>query len=243
MKGFANYFRFTALALLVMLLASGCGAIRVTRAGEMKTETHSVDLGAATSAQIRIEMGFGELKVDSAEGKLMEGTFNYNIAGWQPQVSYEVDGGQGSLVVSQPDEEVNLVNQGAQNRWDLLLNSRVPIDLEVSTGASKSELNLSAIDLTRLKVETGAGEGTIDLSGGWSHDLSVIIQGGVGNLTVILPREMGVRVRVETGIGNVKTAGLSKDGNDYVNEALGVSSQTLSIDIQAGIGAIDLQVR
>jgi hypothetical protein len=154
-----------------------------------------------------------------------------------------VDGGQGSLVVSQPDEEVNLVNQGAQNRWDLLLNSRVPIDLEVSTGASKSELNLSAIDLTRLKVETGAGEGTIDLSGGWSHDLSVIIQGGVGNLTVILPREMGVRVRVETGIGNVKTAGLSKDGNDYVNEALGVSSQTLSIDIQAGIGAIDLQVR
>jgi hypothetical protein len=243
MKGFANYFRFTALALLVMLLASGCGAIRVTRAGEMKTETHSVDLGAATSAQIRIEMGFGELKVDSAEGKLMEGTFNYNIAGWQPQVSYEVDGGQGSLVVSQPDEEVNLVNQGAQNRWDLLLNSRVPIDLEVSTGASKSELNLSAIDLTRLKVETGAGEGTIDLSGGWSHDLSVIIQGGVGNLTVILPREMGVRVRVETGIGNVKAAGLSKDGNDYVNEALGVTSQTLSIDIKAGIGAIDLQVR
>ena len=167
----------------------------------------------------------------------------YNVAGWQPQVSYSVDGGLGSLLVSQPDKETSLVNRGGQNRWDLSLSDSVPIGLEISTGAGTSELNLSAIDLSGLKIETGAGSGTVDLDGNWSQDLSVTIQGGVGNVTVILPREMGVRVDVETGIGSVETAGLAKDGEFYVNEAFGNSLQTLYLDIQSGIGAIDLQVR
>ena len=243
MRWFTENFRFITLALLVSMIASGCGAIRVTRAGEMKTETHSVDLGGATSARVRIEMGFGELKIDSAGGKLMEGTFNYNVAEWQPQVSYSIAGSQGTLLISQPDEDTNLINQGGQNRWDLRLSDSVPIDLEISTGAGTSELNLSAIGLTGLKIETGAGNGTFDLAGDWDHDLSVTIRGGVGNVTVILPREIGVRVAVTSGIGSLETAGLMKDGDVYINDAFGKTPQTLHLEIEAGIGAINLQVR
>ena len=208
MKKFANVFRCIALALLVSMLASACGAVRFSRVGELKTETHLVDLGAATSARVRVEMNFGELKVDSGEEKLLQGSFNFNVPDWQPQVSYEVDGSLGSLVVSQPEEDTSLIIRDGQNRWDLRLSKGVPIELEISTGAGISELNLSTLNLTSLKIETGAGNGTIDLSGGWEHDLTATIQGGVGNVTVLLPRGMGVRVDVKTGIGSVETSGL-----------------------------------
>lgn len=243
MKKFANVFRCIALALLVSMLASACGAIRFSRAGEQKTETHLVDLGAATSARVRVEMNFGELKVDSGEEKLLEGSFNFNVPDWQPQVSYEVDGSLGSLVVSQPEKNNSLINRDGQNRWDLRLSKGVPIELEISTGAGISELNLSTLNLTSLKIETGAGNGTIDLSGGWEHDLTATIQGGVGNVTVLLPRGMGVRVDVKTGIGSVETSGLLKDGDGYINDEFGKSLSTLNLEIQAGIGTVDLQVR
>jgi hypothetical protein len=243
MNSLTYVFRFITFALLVSMIVSGCSAIRITRAGEMKTKTHSVDLGAATSARVQVVMDLGELKIDGADGKLMEGTFNYNVANWQPQVSYEVDGSQGSLIVSQPGKDTKLVNQGGQNRWELHLSNSVPIDLEISTGAGISELNLSNLNLNSLMIETGAGNSTVDLGGRWEHDLTVTIRSGIGNMTMYLPREIGVRVDVKTGIGSVETAGLSKDGDEYINDTFGKTPNTLHLEIEAGIGTIDLQIR
>ena len=205
MKTVKNITIVTILMLFVSIIASGCGAVNFVKAGEMRSESHAVDLGEATSARVQIEMDIGVLKIDSGEGKLMEGTFDYNVSEWQPQVSYEVDGSQGSLVVNQPKKRANLAVQNGENRWDLRLSRGVPMDLAISTGAGVSEANFSAIDLTNLDISTGVGEGKFDLAGAWEHDLSVSINGGVGAVTVILPREMGVQVEVESGIGRVKS--------------------------------------
>ena len=72
--------------------------------------------------------------------------------------------------------------------------------------------------------------------------MNASIEGGAGKLTVMLPSDIGVRVDAQTGIGSVNTSGLTKEGDSYVNEAYGVSPYTLNLDIQAGVGAIDLQV-
>jgi hypothetical protein len=54
------------LMLFVLVLASGCGAVNFVKAGEMKSESHSVNVGEATSARVQIEMDIGVLKIDSA---------------------------------------------------------------------------------------------------------------------------------------------------------------------------------
>ena len=96
--------------------------------------------------------------------------------------------------------------------------------------------------LTKLNIYTGAGEVELDLVGHWDHDLDASIKGGVGEITVKLPSNVGVRVDASKGIGSIKADGFMKDGGDYVNDAYGKSGVTLSIDINAGIGEIRLEM-
>jgi predicted membrane protein len=120
------------------------------------------------------------------------------------------------------------------------MNNSLPIDLDIETGASESELDLRSLDLTNLQVQTGAGTTQIDLSSVLDHDLQADVEGGVGELSVILPGEMGVRVALDQGIGGLTNSGLVKDGDYYVNEAYDVSPNTLFLNISAGIGAVEL---
>jgi hypothetical protein len=94
--------------------------------------------------------------------------------------------------------------------------------------------------LTGLRIETGAGNTNVDLSGALDHDLNATIEAGVGELSVKLPGEMGVRVSADTGIGGLTNSGLVKDGDDYVNADYGSAPYTLFLNIQAGIGSIHL---
>ncbi|MEJ2303106.1 MAG: hypothetical protein P8Y14_16390 [Anaerolineales bacterium] len=60
----------------------------------------------------------------------------------------------------------------------------------------------------------------------------------MGDLHLTLPREVGVRIEVDPGIGVVDASGLTRDGNTYTNDAYGVSDATLRIHINGGVGNI-----
>jgi hypothetical protein len=234
--------RWAGGILALWLLISSCGLIpNTTSVGETRTETQTVELGSADEVQVRIQMGAGELSVTGGAGNLMDATFRYNVAQWQPGVNYSVNGGLGELVVDHQDEDPSIPVGGALvNEWSLLLSNAVPIDLVIETGAGESELDLHELDLAGLRIEVGAGKTNVDLSGPLDHDLNVAINGGVGEITVKLPGEMGVRVSADTGIGGLANAGLAKDGDVYVNETYGSAPNTLYLDIQAGVGSINL---
>jgi hypothetical protein len=51
-----------------------------------------------------------------------------------------------------------------------------------------------------------------------------------------------VIIEVETGIGDVDARGLAREGSTYTNEAYGASDVTLRIDIEGGVGQINLDV-
>jgi predicted membrane protein len=88
----------------------------------------------------------------------------------------------------------------------------------------------------------GAGKTTVDLTGDYERDLAASIQGGVGEATVLLPSEVGVRVEAKGGLGQIDAEGLQREGEAYINDAYGDSDVTLDVDIQGGIGQINLEV-
>jgi hypothetical protein len=236
-------FRLFSALVVLWLVTVSCAALGMASAGPTKTETQSVDKGSAEAARVRIQQGVGELKVAGGADSLLQATFRYNVDAWKPEISYTVNGTQGDLTVIQPDIKAPMVSRNTVNNWDLQLNGDIPLDLDIQTGAGTSDLNLSSLDLTALRVQSGAGTSTIDLSGDWDHDVSGTIEGGVGELTVKLPANIGVQVEVQTGIGGVNANGLVKNGNVYVNDAYGKSLNTLSLRIQAGVGSINLEVQ
>ena len=73
-------------------------------------------------------------------------------------------------------------------------------------------------------------------------NLDVTIDTGATNLTVLLPSDVGVRVKVDRGPTVIDASGLVEDGDVYTNDAYGVSDVTLKVDIDAGVGQINLEV-
>lgn len=233
---------FCSLTIAAILLAiHGCGLTPGSvEVGPLQTESQSVELGDAESVRVEIEMGAGELEVAGGADELMEADFTYNVAELKPEVVYSGD----TLTIQQPDVEgiASLGDlDGYRYEWDLRLNDDVHMDLSIGLGAGTMDLRLSGLSLTALEVDIGAGEGKLDLTGEWPSDLDASIMAGVSSLTVVLPGEVGARVEID-GISRVNANGLMQDGNTYVNDAYGVSDVTLEINIEAGIGEINLEL-
>jgi outer membrane murein-binding lipoprotein Lpp len=228
-----------ALVLFAALLLAGCGSR--ARVGALQIESQSVELGDAKSVRVEINMGAGNLEVTGGAAKLLEADFTYNVDELKPEVKYT----DGTLVLRQPDNEALPDLRGItdfRNEWALHLNDQVPMDLRVAMGAGASELQLAGLALTGLDITLGAGGSTIDLSGDWAHDLDVIVDAGAGDITVRLPKDVGARVKVDAGVGTVEAPSLEQDGNSYTNATYGESDTTLHVDIDAGVGQINLEV-
>ncbi len=233
--------RLAVLLVVATVFLGSCGA-QGQQVGEMQHESQAVDLENAHSVRAQLMMGAGELKVSGAADALMEADFSFNVADWKPEVSYDVSGEKGELTVEQGNGEGVRLGGDARNEWDLRFNDDVPIDLVVKMGAGESDLDLDSLTLTGLDLEMGAGETMVNLSGDYGQNLDASIEGGVGEATILLPNEVGVRVRAKGGLSKINAEGLQREGEAYVNDAYGESDVTLEVDVQSGIGEINLEV-
>ena len=258
-----NYFVGLLLLSVVLIAAAGCSSGE--RVGELQTRSETVELGSADSANVQIEMGAGELEMSGGAGELLEANFTYNVEDLNPSATFT----GGNLVVKEDDVEGGIRSlfdlDEYRNEWDLRFNDDVPMEMNIDLGAGRTALVLGSLALASLDVSAGAGEidldlsgsqslnqldfamgagdVTIDLTGDWQDDLDATIEGGLGQMTLKLPRDVGVRLSVQTGIGSVDASGLSKDGNVYTNDAYGDSDISLRIDIDGGVGKINLEVQ
>jgi N-terminal domain of toast_rack, DUF2154 len=227
-----------AICSAVLIFGAGCVIGNGPRVGETHTISRSVPLGHAKSVAVEVKMGAGELKIAGGAADLMNADFTYNVDAWKPDVTYDAGGDQAHLTIEQPETHGH--RGRTRNDWDVRLNNGVPLELEVNLGAGKASLNLVGLSLDRFEVNLGAGETDIDLNGHWAHNLTASVQGGVGKATLHLPRDVGVHVTAQGGLGSINANGFSKNGDVYTNDAYGKSPVSLDINVQGGIGEIDL---
>jgi len=231
--------RLVVLLVGTALFLGSCGMQRV---GEMQHESQSVGLENAQSARAELRMGAGELNLTGGADALMEADFSYNVSDWKPEVNYDVNGDTGELRVEQGSSEGVRLGGDARNEWDLRLNDEVPTNLVVKMGAGESDLDLDSLTLMGLTLQMGAGKTTVDLTGDYGRSFDANIEGGVGEATVLVPSEVGVRVRAEGGLGKINAEGFQREGDSYVNDAYGNSDITLDVDVRGGVGEINLKV-
>jgi predicted membrane protein len=232
-------------AVVTTVLMGACGAApQRVEVGELRTETRSVEVENAESVKVNLRLAVGELNVGGGaeDPQLMEADFAYNVAAWEPGVDYEVVGDSGELSVHQRGVTEGIPTRDVRNEWDLRLNDEVPVDLTVQMGGGVGNLDLDNLTLTGLNLDVGAGSTRVDLSGKWERDLSAIVRGGAGQLTVLLPSQMGVKVNAGTRLGRVNAEGLQREGKAYVNDAYSDSDTTLEVEVMGGVGQINLEV-
>jgi len=236
--------RFVVLFVAAMAAAMSLGACGPQRVevGELQTETRSVDAEDAGSVRANLRIALGELNVSGGADELIEADFAYNVAAWEPRVTYELGGDTGELNVEQQGLGEGIPDRDVRNEWDLRLSDDIPIDLAVQMGGGVGNLDLDSLTLTGLNLDMGAGATTVDLTGEWESDLSAVVRGGAGEVTLLLPSQTGVRVNAGTRLGRVNAEGLRKEGEAFVNGAYGDSDATLEVDVSGGVGQINLKV-
>jgi hypothetical protein len=234
-----------AMMAATAVLAGACGTQpggSQQQVGNMQSESKSVALENAKSARTQLKMGAGELNITGGADQLMEADFSYNVSDWKPKVNYDVSDQKGELIVKQRSAEGAGLNGDVRNEWNLRLNDEVPTDLVVQMGAGESDLDLDSLALTGVDLQMGAGKTTVDLTGDYAQDFNATIEGGVGEATVLLPSEVGVKAKAEGGLGKINAKGLQTVGDSYVNDAYGESDVNLNVDVQGGVGQINLEV-
>jgi hypothetical protein len=253
--------KLSAMLVTVSIMLTGV-ACRTPKAAKVISKDERIELGEAESTQVSIVTGVGKLNISGGAACLLDARFEYDNPDWTPQVSYNVENGLGRLAVKQPDSDIdvktriqydwglkfrNRVPKGlaiqmrdvdVRYDWVIGLTDKVPTDLIVEMGIGKIDIDTRRVNLRRLKVTCGVGEGRIDLSH-VNTDLAAEIDAGFGNLTLLLPPDVGVKVKAD-GIGLLEAPGLTKKDGVWTNAGWGKSKVSISIDV-AGIGTVEIE--
>lgn len=199
-----------ALSLLIAGLWLAGGVIGTegivpTDARRIVSEQIEQSLGDAKSAEIRIDVSVGKLTVESHANNdnLIAGTI-YSLEREVIRERYELDGDEVSYYLgSDWSAGVPVQFPGVEQTqlsWDLSLTEEIPLDLNISLGVGKSNLDLSDLQVSYINLSIGVGQTTVELPEG---EYQAHVQGGVGQTTLTLPDKGQIKLNVEGGVGEI----------------------------------------
>jgi len=230
------------------IIAFSCAALILTAAtacvkvGERHEINKSIPLDNAQSLEVDLRMSAGELQLGGGAAGLMDGRFQTNIERWKPKIQYNLDGSRGRLTIEQRRNSGFSLGR-AENTWDVRLNDKIPIDLRARFGAGEAKLILGTLNIQDLDLKMGVGDLTLDMAGYGQKGFRGRFKGGIGHASLYLPQNIGVRVTVHGGLGSIDASGFNVDHRVYTNDAYGKSEATIDLEIDAGIGSLDLRLR
>ncbi len=227
-----------AAAVAALALFTPACVIEDEPRGPLRHDPVSIELDKSEVVRVEFKIGAGKLQVRGGAAKLLDGEFTYNVPSSKPTVEWVPSSFRGLLTVSQPEGHKHFGNN--EYEWNLRLNDGKPMDIKVELGAGEADLELGSLNLRGVDVEMGVGKLTLDLKGSPKTDYNVRIQGGVGEATVYLPKDAGVSADAKGGIGGIHAEGLHKDGSRYTNDAWPEAKVRIRLDVEGGIGSINL---
>ena len=225
---------------MILFAASGCNTVV---GGEVKEESISIKKDKARELDVELNLSVGELTLSKGAEDWVEGSIKYGKKKLKPEVIYNRKGNKGEVIIKQKGLN-SFNNSNVKNEWNLELTDNVPINLSVDSGVSSTELDLQGLMLEKLDINAGVGDLHVDLGGdAWENSFETNIKTGVGEATVILPSEVGVKIKSEKGLGTSNVVGFISQGEGvYVNEAYEDADVILTVNTEMGVGDITFKL-
>lgn len=231
--------RFIIFSIFSTLILTACGV----EIGKTESHNTSIDLQEEKALDVSIRLGAGDLTVNGETGRAAEVDFLYNIEKLKPIVDYKISEQlTGLLTISQSNMNIPIGNvKGLEYNGNVKLNNTIPINLSIKTGAGNNSLELQTLNLQKAEIISGVGQTIINMNGDYKKDFDAIIESGVGNTEIQVPKNVGVKITLDNGIGQVDTVGLiAEDKSTYVNHAYGKSNVTVNMQIKMGVGEVKI---
>jgi hypothetical protein len=229
------------VVLVLWLGGLGGGGLRAFGTVEPVQIEHLLD--GARAAEVELRLGVGEVRVDAdaPPRTLIAGTI---LTGRGERVEEAVGrrGDVARLEITTRQQPGMSISGMDRRRWDLSLTREVPVDLRVEAGVGDARFDLREADLARLSLQGGVGEITVILPerGGYVGELDL----GVGETDVVIPRSVEARVTVNMGLGGVDVEGpWQQNGRVYTTDgyASAASGDRIELTIGGGIGGVEVE--
>ncbi|MDX8361472.1 toast rack family protein [Cytobacillus sp. IB215316] len=220
-----------------------------SRENIIKEEIHEIKEDKAKKLEVLLYYGAGYLNVSNGAKGWAEGTFKYEDVEVKPDVSYDLIMDKGTITVKQPDkasilEDFNDFSGSQNNRWDIHLTDKIPMDLIINAGATYTELDLRGLQLNILNINSAIGELTIDLSGDWEKSFDVTLKKAMGSTKIYLPSDVGVKINSNKGFQSTNFKRLFSNTDDfYVNNTYENADVIVNINTILTTGDIEFIVK
>lgn len=269
--------RLGALALVAAGLAA-CGEASAQE--DWRTFNSSRQFGGEERLGVTIEYGAGSLQLGPASGDaLYTATVQYDAGVFTPRVDYA----HNRLAVGIEGRSGSGRNMRS-GELDLRLTPRVPLDLDLKFGAADATLDLAGLQVRRLDVQTGAsrtqlnvgalnpvtcesatvhvgaarfeavglgnlnaenlmvrggvGEVVLDFTGAWQRAMDARVEMGLGSLTLRLPEGLPVRITRTGRLSSFDSEGLTKRGEHYYSGNWTDQGPNLTLRLESALGSV-----
>ena len=233
--------------------------------------------------RVFVEYGAGRLKVRAGDGGVLyRMSLRYDEDVFEP-VS-DLSGDRLRLGVESIGRGFRIGRRGQGGELDLELARGIPMDLNLKFGAVRADIDLGGLALTDLDLSTGASQSRIDISepntmgmstarfevgaaefealhlgnlnaeqievnagvgeitlwfnGRWQRDARVSIDMGLGALELRIPEGLGVKLRKDGFLVSLDSEGLVKRGDAYYSLDWEDADRKLTIDLDAAFGSV-----
>ena len=87
-------------------------------------------------------------------------------------------------------------------------------------------------------VARAAAPVRLDFAGAWTSSSQVDVSMALGELTLRLPRRVGVRITLDKFLATFEPEGLQRDGTSYVTAGYQTAARHLDIALTAAVGGV-----
>jgi hypothetical protein len=124
----------------------------------------------------------------------------------------------------------------------MALNNAVPLAITVKTGASDARLDLSDLQVTRLKLESGANSTRVIVP---AHAGYTEIRGtsGAASLSVEIPEGVAARIRTSGALSSVSInrERFPKIEGEYRSPDYETAANKVDLKLEMGVGSINVR--
>ena len=93
----------------------------------------------------------------------------------------------------------------------------------------------------RFALEGGMGKVTLDFAGAWTSSIAAEVKMAVGELTLRLPRKVGVRLTLDRFLASFDPAGLVRTGNAFESPGYARADRKLDLEVTTAVGGVKVE--
>ena len=111
-----------------------------------------------------------------------------------------------------------------------------------SAGAAQvSVFGLGNSRCDEIEFEGGMGKVLLDFSGAWTSSAHVEVKMAMGEITLRLPRRVGIRLAMDKFLSSFESAGLVRRGDSFVSPNYDTAEHRLDLDLTTAMGGVNVE--